>query len=342
MATTLSFPLPRIPAIVVKYIAKTFLKNHDGTPNVEILINLFKAFTGVENDDLYTLYYKENVWQYLSVLMYDTLDERYTLSDNTFPYILSPLDIAWVYEITFLEHYSQSNNYNLKEFDDITNLLEDTSLYDNEPIMGLVGFGYHVNIKDMKFINILEKALMQKRGELIRFIYENTYAPIMAFYLYVKHNHVDYRTKENSLANDEGLLDLLIYQGGYQKEVLALAIGGLFPNHFVYKKTSSTDDIIIEEHMVMPNREVVKNIIDQFPAIRDELIPFYMRSRIELEIDEVYGEEGPAEITPLGYWQDYKNTFEERTHIDRSNDIFRKRTITVEKDESILMCLLAH
>jgi len=308
MATTTL--LPRIPAVVVKYIA-TFLKC-DGTQDVEILISLFKTFTGVENDDIHTLYYKEKVWQYLSVIMYEALDEwySYNLSNREHPYNLSPLDIAWVYEMTFVNHYSLSisNNYNLKEFDDITNLLEDTTLYDNETIMGIVG--YHINIKYMKFINLLEKALMQNRGELLRFIYENTYSPIMAFYLYTKHNHADYRTEENSLANDEGLLDLLISQGGYQKELLSLAITGLFNNDHLYvKKYSKTQ--ILEKHGVMPNPEVVNRLLCNFPDIRNELIPNYMKQKTEMDT-EVLGEEESDELLPLDIWQQYKNTFEER------------------------------
>lgn len=320
MATTLS--LPRIPGVIVKYIAKTFLKrgiNQD----VEMLISLFKAFTGVENDDLHTLYYKENVWQYLSVIMYDALDEwySYNLSNREDPYNLSPLDIAWVYEMTFVNHYSLSisNNYNLKEFDDITNLLEDTTLYDNETIMGIVG--YHINIKYMKFINLLEKALMQNRGELLRFIYENTYSPIMAFYLYTKHNHADYRTEENSLANDEGLLDLLISQGGYQKELLSLAITGLFNNDHIYvKKYSKTQ--ILEKHGVMPNPEVVNRLLCNFPDIRNELIPNYMKHAIEIDTETgQWGEEELDELLPLDIWQQYKNTFEERVVLNSGNSL---------------------
>ena len=245
--------------------------------------------------------------------MYDALDERYSynLSNREHPYNLSPLDIAWVYEMTFADHYSQSisNNYNLKEFDDITNLLEETPLYDNETIMGIVG--NHINIKYMKFINLLEKALMQNRGELLRFIYENTYSPIMAFYLYTKHNHADYRTEENSLANDEGLLDLLISQGGYQKELLSLAITGLFNNDHIYvyvKKYSKTQ--ILEKHGVMPNPEVVNRLLCNFPDIRNELIPNYMKQKTEMDT-EVLGEEESDELLPLDIWQQYKNTFEE-------------------------------
>ena len=320
MATTLS--IPSIPTFIVKYIA-TFLKTHNGIYDVEILISLFKAFTGFENDDLYTLYYKENVWQYLSDIMYDALDERYAydLSNREHPYNLSPLDIAWVYEMTFADHYSQSisNNYNLKEFDDITNLLEETPLYDNETIMGVVG--NHINIKYMKFITLLEKALMQNRGELLRFIYENTYSPIMAFYLYTKHNHVDYRTEENSLANDEGLLDLLISQGGYQKELLSLAITGLFNNDHIYvKKYSKTQKL--EKHGVMPNPAVVNDILSKFPNIRNELIPNYMKHTIEMDTETgEWSEEELDELLPLDIWQQYKNTFEERVILNSGTSL---------------------
>ena len=326
--------MPRIPAVVVKYIA-TFLK-YRRIQNVEMLISLFKAFTlGIEYDDQSTQDYKENVQSYLSVLMYDSLDEWYGLSDKPFPYEVSPLELAWVYEVTFADHYSQSCLDNSETFLKISELLERyTTLCDNENIMGIVS--YPMNIKDLKFISLLEKALIMKKGELIRFIYDNMmYDPIMAFYLYVKHNHVDYRTEENSLANDEGLLDLLLFQGGgYQKELLSLAISGLFNNEFIYTNKHS-ETHIFEEHMVMPNPEVVKEIIHKFPGICKELIPFYMKPRIEVEFDENYGEEGPDEILPFDNWQQYKNTFEERVYIDSSNDIYRQLTITIPKNEFI-------
>jgi hypothetical protein len=325
--------MPLIPAVVVKYIA-TFL-NYRGIQDVEMIIRLFKAFTlGIEYDDRSTRDYKENVQLYLSVLMYDSLDEWYGLSDKPFPYELSPLDLAWVYEVTFAHHYSQSCRDNPETFLKISELLERyTTLCDNETIMGDVS--YPMNIKDLKFISLLEKALIMKKGELIRFICENMmYDPIMAFYLYVKHNHVDYRrTEENSLANDEVLLDLL-QGGGYQKELLSLAISGLFNNEFIYTNKHSESQII-ERHMVMPNPEVVKEIINKFPGIRKELIPFYMKSRIEIELDENYGEEGPSEILPFDNWQQYKNTFEERIFVDRSNDVYSMQTITIPKNEAI-------
>ena len=325
MATTLSLPLPRIPAFIVKYIA-TFMKRH-GNQNVEILISLFKAFTlGIEYDDQSTRDYKKNVWQNLSVIMYDALDEWYTLSDNAYPYALSPLDLAWVYEMTFADHYAQANNWDGDEFLKITDLLEQTTtLCDNENIMGMVS--YPLNIKELKFINLLEKALMQNRGDLLRFIYENAYSPIMAFYLYAKHNHIDYhRTDENSLANDEGLLDLLISQGGYQKELLSLAITGLFENDYIYVKKYNEIQTL-EKHGVMPNSEVVNDILCNFPEIRNEPIPYYMKPQIEaVEFHE-------ESMLPLEIWQQYKNTFNERRFLKDFNH--QQHIITITKNEFI-------
>ena len=298
--------IPRIPAVVVKYIA-TFFKS-DGTQDVGMLINLFKAFIWSENDDLNTVYYKGHVCQYISDLMYDALHDWYELSYNAYPYILSPLDIAWVYEMTFLDHYSQS--IDLEEFTDITDLLEVTSLYANETIMGFVG--YHLNIKDMKYITLLEKALMQNRGELLRFIYEHAYSPIMSFYLYAKHNHVHYRTEKNSLANDEGLLYLLISQENYKKELLSLAITGLFNNDHIYVEKYNKNKTL-EKHMVMPNPAMVERLLCIFPDIRNELIPNYMKQKIEIDTETgEWSEEESDELLPLDIWQQYKNTFKEK------------------------------
>ena len=157
--------------------------------------------------------------------------------------------------------------------------------------------------------------------------------PIMAFYLYVKHNHITYKPDENSLANNESLLRLFL-DNGFEKELLALAIGGLFNNEFIYIKKYSESQTF-QQHMVMPNPEVVKRIMDEFPEIRNELIPFYMKSRIEVEIDENYGEEGPDYIMPLEYWQKYKNTFAERVFVNKFNDTYMEQTITIPKNEAI-------
>jgi len=216
--------MPRLPLLVIKYIA-TFLQDK-GKQDVEMIISLFKAFTlGIEYDDKSTIDYKQTVWKYLSVIMQESLNDWYYFSTNTpylclkynhsdninstqqYSYNLSPLDLAWVYEVSFADHYSQSY-YDPDTFLKITDLLEcNTTLCENEEIMGFIS--YPINIKDLKYFNLLEKALICKRDDLIMFIYENLYSPIMAFYLYLKHNHVDYKTKENSLANDDRLMNLL-------------------------------------------------------------------------------------------------------------------------------------
>jgi hypothetical protein len=182
----------------------------------------------------------------------------------------------------------------------------------------------------------LEKALILKRGELIRFIYENLLQAWQVFYLYAKHNHASYRTKTNSLANDKGLLDLLIHQGGYQKELLSLAITGLFENEITYHNFSKTTTI--KEYKIMPNPKVVKTILKSFPSICNEVIPYYMKPRIKVELNENYGEEVPDKILPLDMWKFYKNTFAERVYVDnvdRSNDTYREQIITIPKNELI-------
>ena len=61
----------------------------------------------------------------------------------------------------------------------------------------------------------------------------------------------------------------------------------------------------------MPNPEVVNRLLRDFPDIRNELIPNYMKQKTEMDT-EVLGEEESDELLPLDIWQQYKNTFEER------------------------------
>jgi len=323
----------RLPAHLVKYIASFRLND------AEYILSIFNSFTlGIENDDQSTRDYKKNVQRYLSCLIYNLLDEKYALSDDT--YELSPLDLMNIYEVAFVNYAGQHFTYvnilghEKDMFSHLSDLLEQyTTLVENEEIMGNVS--YYINLKDLKYISLLERCLIDKRADLLMFIYKHMYSPIMAFYLYIKHNHIDYRTEENSLANDEWLLYLL-FQGVYQKELLSLAIGGLFVNDYIYVETHNLSKTI-ERHMVMPNPEVVEKIIGEFPMIRNELIPFYMKSRVEIdEENEIYGEEGPDEVYPYEYWTNYKNTFEERVFIDdRCPGIFHPHVITIPKNEFI-------
>ena len=342
---------PRLPSHIIKKIAG-FVPNQaraDYAKYAEYVLSIFRAFMPNENDDYSTDYYKKSIQCHLAVLIHGDLVEWFYECEqaaqdeqclfNTLT--LSPQDIMDLYEVVFVSHYLQTYGWTeddgegIEIFVQITELLEHfTTLCETEEIMGHVSCP--INIKILNFISLLERSLLGRRVDLVTFIYTHMYAPIMGFYLYAKHNHIDYRNDQKSLANDDWLLDLLLHDG-YQKEVLALAIGGLFQNDYVYV---SPNDITDPHVMVMPNPEVVKKIIGLFPAIRDELIPFYMTSRIEIDVDEIYGEAGPTEITPLGYWRDYKNTFEDRTYSDRSKDIYSVRRITVPKDDSIGLLLM--
>lgn len=358
MATTI--PLPLIPAHLVKYIASFHPDNTQKNVShyAEYVLSIFRAFTPDNEIDNY----KKEVQERLSDMVYYNVLGDYYQDWFLSTLVLSPEDVMDIYEVTFIKHYSQTYGCNkpphiaygvddtmLSAFVGITDLLDNhTTLYEDEHIMG--GRYYlhwcsnieseyphdcnNLHITQLSIISLLERCLLGKKNDLLAFItrYMNV-TPIMMFYLYVKHNHVSYKTEEKSLANDEMLLNLFL-ENGFEKELLALAIGGVFNNEFIYTKKYSESQTI-ERHMVMPNPAVVKRIMDQFPGIRNERIPFYMKPQIEVDDDEIYGEEGPDEILPLAYWHQYKNTFEERIFVDRSNDVYSMQTITIPKNEAI-------
>jgi hypothetical protein len=344
MATTI--PLPLIPAHLVKYIA-SFHPDKTQT-NVsdyaEYVLSIFRAFTPDNEIDNY----KKEVQERLSDMVYYNVLGDYYQDWFLSTLVLSPEDVMDIYEVTFINHYSQTYGCNkiptivyglddtmFDAFVGITALIENhTTLYEDERIMGGSDYCYYLHMTQLSIISLLERCLLGKKNDLLTFItgYMNV-PPILAFYLYVKHNHASYKTEENSLAKDEMLLNLFL-ENGFEKELLALAIGGVFNNEFIYTKKYSESQTI-ERHMVMPNPAVVKRIMDEFPGICNEPIPFYMKPQIEVDDDEIYGEEGPDEILPLEYWHQYKNTFEERIFVDRSNDVYCMQTITIPKNESI-------
>ena len=340
------FSLPRLPARLVKQIASIRpARCTDVSDYAEHVMSIFIAFMPSTEAGEYEInQYKKEVQERLAGMVYDPLAEWYLRANENYAecsledLCLTPQDIMDLYEVTFIGHYSQSYGAHgianavmvmgddmIDIFVHITHLLENyTTLYDNEAIMGGVTT---LSSKHLKFISLLERCLLGRRGELLKFMYaQNLYAPILAFYLYVKHNHVDYRTKENSLAKDTWLLRLLLITGSYEKELLALAIGGLFPNDYTVVENYSIATTF-EEHMCCPNPAVVEIIIGEFPAICKERIPFYMRPTT------MNGDEAPHEIVPLHYWNDYENTFKERKYI--RHNIYTQREKSVVKNQLI-------
>lgn len=328
MNSQLQETIPRLPANIVKYIA-SFIPS-----DAEYIISIFKAFSiGVETDDKSTQHYKKIVVLYLSRLIENTLDEVYALSDETNDIELSPYDLFKIYEVTYADHYYQTYGGNddylysdktkhiHNEFLECTQLMEEeTSLCYNEKTMGKVYFP--INIKDLKYFSLLEKCLLERNSKLLKFIYKHMYSPIMAFYLYIKHNHTSYRNHEKSLANDDWLLKLIV-EDNHQKELLALAIGGLFLNTIYVGELSKSK--IVRSHMVLPNLEVVKKIIGSNKGLSHELIPFYLNS-------------GEQFVTPLHYWKNYKNTFTEKIFTYKS---VAHQEVTIHKNKLIGEFLLA-
>ena len=307
--------LPRLPAHIIKYIV-SFRKE-----DPEYVLNVYKAFTfGIENDDKTTREYREYVQRHIASIAYELVDTCYDLSEEM-DFVLSPHELMCVYEFMCSDHFTQIseglNNYlcgrkeeTVEEFLDCATLLEMTRLTDDEEIVyGMPNF----NIQQIKYMRLLEMALITKSEDLMSFVRKHIYSPIMAFYLYLKHNHKLYRDNTPSLAADNWLISLLLEEN-CKNEFLYIAISGLFSN--------ICWSINGENNVVYPNLEVVKKIVPEFIKPTD-FIP------ASLNPIDPYGYFPLTTITPLERWEYYNNIMV----VDRVG--YEKRTIVLPKDDLI-------
>ena len=300
--------LPRLPAHIIKYIVS--FKKED----TEYVLNVYKAFTfGIENDDEATRDYKEYVQRHIAIIAFELVDICYGLTEES-EFALSPNELMCVYEVMCSYHYTQIseglNNYlcgrkkeTIEEFLDCIRLLESTRLVDDEEIIhGMPNF----NIQQIKYIRLLEMALITKSVDLMIFVRKHMYSPIMAFYLYLKHNHKLYRDNAPSLASDDWLIMLLL-EDNCRDEFLCLVLRGIFFH---------------ENNVVYSNLEVVKKIVPKYIKPTD----YIPASLNPIDPDADY----PLSIvTPLEHWKNYHNTM----IINRIG--CEKQTIIIPKDESI-------
>jgi hypothetical protein len=313
--------LPRLPAHIIKYIV-SFRKE-----DTEYVLNVFKAFVfGIENDDEYTREYKEYVQRHIAIIAFDLVDACYNLTEEK-EFALSTHEIMCVYEFMCSDHYTQIseglNNYlcgrkeeTVEEFLDCVHLLEMTRLVDDEEI----SYGMpNLNIEQIKYMRLLEMALITKSVDLMKFVRKHIYSPIMAFYLYLKHNHklhnhkLQYNNVPSSLAADDWLIMLLL-EDNYRKEFLCLALRGLF-SHYCWSSNS-------ENNVVYSNLEVVKKIVPEYVKPTD-----YIPASLNwIDTDADYP---PRIVTPLEHWENFSNDM----IIDRVG--YGKHTIVIPKDELI-------
>lgn len=310
--------LPLLPAHIIKYIV-SFRKI-----DADFVLNVFKAFTfGIENDDAPTRDYKEYVQRHIAHIIFEILDGYCLLSRET-EFNLSANELMCVYEVMFGDHYAQTCGGLMQylycgrkdvdtdvEFMDCVYLLELTRLTEDEEIMNNIEI---LNIGQIKYMNLLENALINKSADLLKFIRKHMYSPIMAFYIYLKHNHNIHRETDIScLASDDWLINLLLEEN-CREEFLCLALSGIYPSHCLSYNA--------EHNVVFPNLEVVKKIVPEF------IKPNYYipASLCPIDPDGDY----PLQInTPLQYWENYPNI----RIIEISGS--EKQTIVLPKDERI-------
>jgi hypothetical protein len=319
--------LPRLPAHIIKYIV-SFRKE-----DTAYVLNVFKAFTfGIENDDESTREYKEYVQRHIAHVAYKLVDACYGLTEES-EFELSTHEIMCVYEFMCGDHYTQIseglNNYlcgrkaeTVEEFLDCVHLLEMTRLDDDEEI----SYGMpNLNIEQIKYMRLLEMALITKSADLLKFVRKHIYSPIMAFYLYLKHNHklhnhkLHYNNVPSSLASDDWLIMLLL-EDNCRAEFLCLALRGLF-SHYCWSING-------ENNVVYSNLEVVKKIVPEYVKPTD-----YIPASLNwIDTDSAY----PLRIvTPLEHWENFSNDM----IIDRIG--YGKHTIVIPKDELIRDYLLS-
>lgn len=311
--------VPRLPGYLIKYIV-SFRKDYG-----EYVLNVFKAFMfGIENDDEETRDYKENVRLYIADIAYELLDRWYSLSKET-EFILSTNEIMCVYEVLTCQENNpfiynadfksdSLNNYLCgrkecrEEYLDCIYLLEDTRLiYDEEITKGMP------TLREIKYIRLLEMALITKSEDLLKFVRKEMYSPILAFYIYLKHNHKIYRNNPVSLACDDWLINLLMEENCRQ-EFLCLAISGIFSGLCFWSAG--------EHNVVYPNLEIVKKIVPEYIK-PSEHIP---ASLCVTDPDEDYP---LPTVTPLERWEKYNNIM---TIYKKG---FESRKVVLPKDETI-------
>ena len=313
--------LPRLPAHIIKYIVS--FKKED----TEYVLNVFKAFTfGIENDDEPTRDYKEYVQRHIAIIAFELVDACYGLTEET-EFALSTNEIMCVYEFMCSNHYTQIseglNNYlcgrkeeTIEEFLDCVHLLEMTRLvYDEEIVHGMP----NLNIQQIKYMRLLEMALITKSVDLLIFVRKHMYSPIMAFYLYLKPNHKLYSETAPSLAADDWLISLLL-EDNCRDEFLCLALRGIF-SHICWSING-------ENNVVYSNLEVVKKIVPEFIKPTN----FIPASLNPIDPDGDY----PLHIvTPLEHWENYSNIM----IVDRVG--YEKQTIVLPKNELIREYLIS-
>ncbi len=309
-------PLPLLPAYIIKYIVS--FKKED----TEYVLNIFKAFTfGIENDDEPTRDYKEYVQRHIATIAFELVDACYGLTEET-EFSLSANELMCIYEFMCSDHYTQMseeglNNYlcgrreeTVEEFLDCISILESTRLIEDEEIIsGMTNF----NIRQIKYIRLLEMALITKSEDLMRFVRKHTYSPILAFYIYLRHNHKLYCDNTDSLASDDWLIGLLLEEN-CRAEFLYLAISGAF-FHQCWRSRS-------ENNVVYPNLEVVKKIVPEYIKPTD----FIPASLNPINPD---GDHLLRIVTPIEHWENYNN-------IMTMNKLgYKERKIVLPKDELI-------
>lgn len=338
-------PTPTPPILItpsiIKYIL-TFLSEKYYPDEANIILSVFKAFNSfpkfdAEDTEDPLREYKLRVQQYIACLVWSEVYVQ--LPEKPEKYSLTDFEVMYLYETFYGDlqtiQYGDREKMDISvimrheqhvdmEFMDITILMEDSI---PDPRFYLDDEGL-LNIKYLRFIRLVEQALLDKSEHLLDCILTTemfeSHLSMSLMYIYLKHNHAVYAPKYNSLASDETLIALLLKNEVTRPIIARVAISGL---HQLFEVKSATAAHPLSFNIVLPNLAVVKQIIPTHIA-PSELIPYWTD---EPNDADDYAGYFSVPLLPIELWKQYNNI--QTVHIPslKTPDIVR----ALEKNQDI-------
>lgn len=255
-----------LPAHIVGYIASICKATYDA----QLLLNLYKAFESIQEDEDPLADYKNLIQNYIFgfAISHDYgFEPDYDLALGENVYGLTSREYMYLFDITNcvpadIMYGVEPKNSRRKWID---NELADCSHFAQYFGMSQgIRFGYSDGIDKMlyKHTRLLEEALRTKSYGLVNYMNhkEMIYRDMLS-YIYIKHNHERYAPSEDYLSNNELWFNLLC-EYGMLDVVLGAAISGI-REHIVYSLNGL-------HNVVRPSLAMVKKIVPHYILAGDE------------------------------------------------------------------------
>jgi hypothetical protein len=256
-----------LPAHIVGYIASIckatyYNAKYDAKCNPQLLLNLYKAFESIQEDEDPLADYKNMIQNYIFGFAISP-EFRFDETD----YGLTRREYMYVFDITScvpadIIYGVEPKNSQRKWIDD--ELADCSHFVQYFGMRQGIRFGYSDALDKMlyKHTRLLEEALRTKSYGLVNYMsHKQMIYPDMLSYIYIKHNHERFAPSEDYLSNNELWFNLLC-EYSMLDVVLGAAISGI-REHIVYSLNGL-------HNVVRPNLAMVKKIVPHYIQAGDE------------------------------------------------------------------------